>query len=171
MVTCRCPLRGAGSPEPLVTPAPSPGSGASAWTASKMRLRSGCSSQPSSTPSTSRPRITTCSTSSTDSGCPARAPNNLEVTPGRSRPVSVMSSEVRGVFIAGARLPELPLESGQQQVNVAELVPQVPGVDRGLVAAAQQIRPGERGQHLQVRGARLVQPGEQPVHRPDPGLG
>jgi hypothetical protein len=26
--------------------------------------------------------------------------NSLEVTPGRSRPVRVMSSEVRGVFIA-----------------------------------------------------------------------
>ena len=114
-VTCSCPLRGAGSPEPIVNSASRPRSPASAWTASKMAFRSGCSSQPSSTPSTSRPRITTCSTSSTDSGCPASAPNSLEVTPGRSRPVSVMSSEVRGVFIAGARLPEPPLDQGSSR--------------------------------------------------------
>ena len=39
-------------------------------------------------------------------GCLAKMANSLEVTPGRSRPVRVMSRVVRGVFIAGARLPD-----------------------------------------------------------------
>ena len=110
-VTCSRPARPAGSPaaaEPVVISASRPRSPASALTAVWMPVRSGGASQPSSTPSTSRPRITTCSTSRTMSGCVARMANSLEVTPGRSRPVSVMSREIRGVFIAGARLPQRP---------------------------------------------------------------
>ena len=52
-------------------------------------------SQPTRTPSTSRPLIVTCSMSATLSGKRARAPNSREVTPGRSRPVSVIRSVVR----------------------------------------------------------------------------
>ena len=111
-VTCSRPPWAAGSPaspeaaEPVVISASRPRSPASALTAAWMPVRSGGESQPSSTPSTSRPRITTCSTSRTLSGCPPKMANSLEVTPGRSRPVRVMSSEVRGVFIAGVRVPD-----------------------------------------------------------------
>ena len=107
-VTCSRPPRLTGSPgpEPVVISASRPRSAASALTAAWMPVRSGGESQPSSTPSTSRPRITTCSTSRTLSGCRARTPNSLEVTPGRSRPVSVMSREVRGVFIAASGYPK-----------------------------------------------------------------
>ena len=52
-------------------------------------------------------------------------------------------------------------------MHVPELVPQVPAVDGRPVAAVQQIRPGERFQHPQVRRPRLVQPGQQGVDRQD----
>src|SRR6516162_11105935 len=65
-----------------------------------MRVRSGGPAHSISTPRTSLPRITTCSMSSTDSGYPVRTPNSLEVTPGRSGPVRVMSRVVREIFMA-----------------------------------------------------------------------
>ena len=70
------------------------------------QVRSGSGPQSSSTPSTSRPRITTCSMSSTVSWCAARAVNSRDVTPGRSRPVSVIRM-VSCAFIAGVTLPGL----------------------------------------------------------------
>ena len=110
-VTCSRPARaaagsdGAARSEPVVISASRPRSPASALTAAWMPVRSGGESQPSSTPSTSRPRITTCSTSRTLSGCRARMANSLEVTPGRSRPVRVMSRVARGVFMAAPGYP------------------------------------------------------------------
>src|SRR5580700_9484476 len=72
----------------------------SALAAAWIPVRSGGPSHSSRTPRTSLPRITTCSISTTDSWYRARAPNSLEVTPGRSRPVRVMSSVVPKVFMA-----------------------------------------------------------------------
>ena len=96
-VTCSRPPPAGTSPEPVVISAARPRSAASAVTAEKIPVRSGGPSHSSSTPRTSLPRITTCSMSSTDSGCRARTANSREVTPGRSGPVRVMSSVVRGV--------------------------------------------------------------------------
>src|ERR1700733_6460189 len=70
-----------------------------------MAVRSGASPQDSSTPSTRRPRITTCSTSSTLSSCAASTENSREVTPGRSRPVTVTSSVIWFVAMAVPNLP------------------------------------------------------------------
>ncbi len=73
---------------------------------------------------------------------------------GHARPVPAgQRDEQRGPrsFHRGRQATRTAPGSGQQQVNITELVPQVPGVDRGLVTAAEQRRPGERGQHLQVR--------------------
>src|ERR1700733_575092 len=70
-----------------------------------MAVRSGASPQDSSTPSTRRPRITTCSTSSTLSSCAARTENSREVTPGRSRPVTVTSSVIWFVLMTVPNLP------------------------------------------------------------------
>src|SRR6266487_7020594 len=50
-------------------------------------------------------------------------------------------------------------------MHVTELVPQVSLVQRRRVAAAQQLRPGECLKHEQMRGPRLVEAGEEPVHR------
>src|SRR5262249_46705511 len=71
------------------------------WTA----VRSSAAGQASSTPSTRWPRITTCSTSSTVSSCAESPEKSLEVTPGRSRPVSVTSRVVGGRDIALTTLP------------------------------------------------------------------
>ena len=100
-VTCRLPRRrGGGSPAPTVISASMPRSAASVVTCRWMAVRSGAGPQSSSTPRISRPRITTCSTSTTLSSCGARAENSREVTPGRSRPVSVTSRVIRGSAIA-----------------------------------------------------------------------
>jgi phosphoserine phosphatase len=53
--------------------------------------------------STSRPRMTTCSTSSTRTSYAASAPNNRVVTPGRSFPVRVTSTvEGSGGAVGGS---------------------------------------------------------------------
>src|SRR5690606_11631612 len=54
-----------------------------------------------STPSTSRPRITTCSTSTMSTPCRLRTANSTEVTPGLSFPVTVISTVVE-VFTTDA---------------------------------------------------------------------
>ena len=64
-------------------------------TARWIAVRSGGSSHEVSTPSTSLPLITTCSMSSTLNGNRESAPNRRDVTPGRSRPVRVISSVIR----------------------------------------------------------------------------
>src|SRR5215472_2865110 len=94
-VTCSRPPRPrARSPDPMVISASRPRSAASAVTCLWIPVRSGESPQASSTPRTSRPRITTCSTSSTASECADNSANSRDVTPGRSRPVSVTSMVV-----------------------------------------------------------------------------
>src|SRR5215469_17278990 len=80
-----------------------------------MAVRSGGESLEVSTPSTSLPLMTTCSMSTTLSGNPARTPKRREVTPGRSRPVKVISNVVRSRFIA---CPRYPLRSGGGQGGV-----------------------------------------------------
>ena len=52
-----------------------------------------------STPSVSRPRMTTCSTSSRSTPCRVSAAKRTELTPGRSGPVTVM----RTVVVPGTR--------------------------------------------------------------------
>src|SRR5450759_4275579 len=49
-------------------------------------------------------------------------------------------------------------------------MPEVAALDRRRVAAGEQFLAGERREHPQVRGPRLMQPGEQPVDRPQPAL-
>src|SRR5687768_6611896 len=59
---------------------------------------------PSSTPSTSRPRITTCSTSWTVMSHVASVPSRADVTPGRSLPVTVTRRLPRaGAVMTGSR--------------------------------------------------------------------
>ena len=108
-VTCSWPRCRAGSPEPIVISASSPRSAASARTARCTPVRSGSSAQASRAPRTSLPRITTCSMSSTRSGCAASAVNRRDVTPGRSRPVRVMRMVVCAASI-GAQ-PYLPRQA------------------------------------------------------------
>ena len=63
-----------------------------------------------SAPSVSRPRITTCSTSSRSTPCRVSAANSTELTPGRSGPVTVMRTLVP-VGTSGTR--------GQRRLRVA----------------------------------------------------
>src|SRR5687768_17086488 len=98
-VTCSCPpTRGASSSAPAATSTSMPMY--SATSASSARTLASSSPTLTSTPSTSRPRMTTCSTSTTSMSAPARAPNSAEVTPGRSRPVTVTRS-VRSAAMEG----------------------------------------------------------------------
>ncbi len=98
-------------------------------------------SQASSTPRTRRPLIVTCSMSATLSGKPARVPKSREVTPGRSRPVSVIRSVVRGRFISPSRyrLPRRqcdeprPLHPGSFDADAAPA---------GLGSVSVAVRPG-----------------------------
>ncbi len=170
-VTCSRPRRGGGSPQPVVISASMSRSAASARTARWIAVRSGSPSLASRTPSTRRPRMTTCSMSRTASSCPARSVNSREVTPGRSRPVRVTRTVVSAAFIARNATVAQPLlrppgclrgwpgdtafrtgscSSGQEQVDVAELVPEVLVLDGGRVAAAQQGFPGECVKHVQM---------------------
>src|SRR6266571_1702572 len=52
----------------------------------------------------------------------------------------------------------------EKQAAVAELVPEVPLADRGVVGPLDQLRTGDRLQQQQVRGLRFVPAGDQPVH-------
>src|SRR6266508_2096011 len=56
--------------------------------------------------------------------------------------------------------------SGQQQMEVAEFVPEIVTVQSGLVGALQVTAPGDGLKHGQVRASRLVQAGEQTVNDP-----
>ena len=92
-VTCSRPRSlGACSPDPMVISASICKSAASEVTCQWMAVRSGACPQASSTPRISRPRMTTCSTSSTVISCADSTPNSRDVTPGRSRPVKVIST-------------------------------------------------------------------------------
>jgi hypothetical protein len=101
-----------------------PRSSAIEVTARWIAVRSGDSAHASSTPRTRCPRMTTCSTSSTVSSCSDSPVKSLDVTPGRSRPVSVTSSVVCGRLgccrAVGGRVvggpdmasPTLPIQPG-----------------------------------------------------------
>src|SRR4051812_28885465 len=54
-----------------------------------------------SAPSVSRPRMTTCSTSTRSTPCRVSAAKRTELTPGRSGPVTVMRTVVSGTRLAG----------------------------------------------------------------------
>src|SRR3954468_9715431 len=112
--------------------------------------------------------MTTCSMSATVTGKPDRTEKSLEVTPGRSGPVRVIR-RVRWSTLSQATGRTLTHEhegplSAQQQVGVTELVPQVPLPQRRLVGAGERLPLGDRGEHHQVAGPGLMQPGEQPAH-------
>src|SRR5580704_19622646 len=121
--------------------------------------------------------MTTCSMSATARSWAARSENSLEVTPGRSRPVKVTRTVVRPAVIARNATVARPLVgprgaegSRQEQVHVAELVPEVGMFHRGGVTPAQQAGPGESVQHQKMCGARFVQSGEQRINHPRGGL-
>src|SRR5262249_48315190 len=173
-VTCSRPRRRGGSPQPVVISASMSRSAARARTLRWIPVRSGSPSLASSTPRTSRPRITTCSMSATVSSWVARPENSRQVTPGRARPVrgartggggrrdgGAPSSHRAQRYrhqgprrAAGARLTGAGVSrvSRQEQVHVAELVPEVGTLYRGGVAPAEQVSPGECVQHQKVGG-------------------
>ena len=127
-VTCSRPRCRDCSPEPRVISMFMPRSSASAETWRWMAVRSGESGQPSRTPSTRWPRITTCSTSSTVRSWADSPEKSRDVTPGRSRPVSVTSRVVCGRDMALTTLPSRPGS----------------GAYRGLFRPAAVDRPGGR---------------------------
>jgi hypothetical protein len=55
-------------------------------------------------------------------------------------------------------------------VDVAELVPEVAVGQGRLIAVAEQVFSMEGREHPQVRGTRLMEPGEQAVHHPQARL-
>src|SRR5574337_2224705 len=59
-----------------------------------------------STPSVNRPRITTCSTLSSSTWCLDSTPNRVDVTPGWSTPVTVISTDTLAVLTRGGRPSE-----------------------------------------------------------------
>ncbi len=114
-VTCMVPRRRGGrSTDPVVISTSMPRSAASPVTWRWMAVRSGVSRQESRTPRMSRPRITTCSTSTTLRSYADRAENRREVTPGRSRPVSVTSRVVCGCAIASLTVPTAASRPGHR---------------------------------------------------------
>ena len=60
--------------------------------------------------------------------------------------------------------------SGQDQVEIAELVPEVAALDGGSIRHLQVLPPGDRREHVQVRGFRLVKSRQQRVHHADAAL-
>src|SRR5438270_9813014 len=68
----------------------------------------------------------------------------------------------------GASITE---RSRKDQVQVAELVPQVSPVEGSLVGVLQEPAAGDGFEDQQVGGVRLVPAGEQAVHHPDAPLG
>src|SRR5215469_13505129 len=169
-----------GSPEPMVISASMPMSAASVVICWWIDERSGAFDADSNTPRTRRPRMTTCSTSSTDSSCSASTLNSRDVTPGRSRPVSVTSKVMGGPDIAlltlssdetlqAAGCATAPSRSAtpalrQQKMHVTEFVPKVSAVSSRLIAPVQQRIVGKGREHPEVRGERLVQASEQAVN-------
>ena len=62
------------------------------------------------------------------------------------------------------------MSSRQNQMHIAELVPQVSLTQGFGICNAEMLTSGQRFEHRQVGGARLVQPGQQRVDGAQPAL-